>query len=67
VAARSGPLQRLRLGRQVLVEEGHELRAEGLDVSVEGQLHGATGEENSKDFRYLQNENIILTMRSYNL
>ena len=63
MAARSRPLQRLRLRRQVLVEEGHELCAEGLDVSVEGQLHGAPGEENSKDYCYLQNENTILMMR----
>jgi hypothetical protein len=27
----------------VFVQEGHELRSEGLDVSVEGQLHGAPG------------------------
>src|SRR4029079_18858729 len=44
-------------------EEGHELCAEGLDVSVEDQLHGAPGEENSKDNCYLQNENTILMMR----
>ena len=43
MAARPRPLQRLGLGRQVLVEEGDELGAEGLDVGVERQLHGAPG------------------------
>ncbi len=37
----SAPTHRPR--RQVLVKERHEIRAEGLDVSVEGQLHGAPG------------------------
>jgi hypothetical protein len=27
----------------MFVQERHELRAEGLDFSVEGQLHGAPG------------------------
>jgi hypothetical protein len=48
VAAGSRPLQGLGLGRQVFVQERHELRAEGLDVSVEGQLHGAPGKKNRK-------------------
>ena len=39
----TGPLQRVGLGRQVFVQKRHEVRAEGLDVSVESQLHGAPG------------------------
>jgi hypothetical protein len=36
----SGPFaRRLGFGRQMLVEEGDELRAKGLDIVVERQLH----------------------------
>ena len=54
----------LGLGRQVLVEERDELRAEGLDVSVEGQLHGAPGGKKIRKTSVIyQNENTILTVR----
>jgi hypothetical protein len=38
----AGPraLDRIRFGRQMFVQEGDELGAEGLDVGVERQLHG---------------------------
>jgi hypothetical protein len=38
-------LQRLCIARQMFVKKRHELRAEGLDVSVESQLHGAPGKK----------------------
>ena len=61
MATRPRPLERLGLGRQVLVEERDELGAERLDVGVERQLHGAPGRtQNWKDFYYHQNENTIL-------
>jgi hypothetical protein len=46
MAARSRALERVGLGRQICVKKRHEFRAEGLDVSVEGQLHGAPGGRN---------------------
>jgi len=49
MAARSRALERVGLGRQICVKKCHEFRAEGLDVSVEGQLHGAPrGKKSSK-------------------
>ena len=43
MAAGPRTFERLGVVGQMLVEERDELRAEGLDVSVEGQLHSAPG------------------------
>ena len=39
VRRRPRTLGRLRLGRQVFVQEPDEFRAKGLDVGAEGELH----------------------------
>jgi len=43
VATGPGPFKRVGLRRQVFIQKRDEVRTEGLDVSVERQLHGAPG------------------------
>ncbi len=66
--ARPRALQRLRLGRPgVRPEKRHELRTEGLDVSVEESAARRSWEEKSEGLLLSQNAKTILMMESYNL